>query len=254
MNENTPPQTSAKAVAEALEPRHLSEVLTLQNAVRAALPDDQKQFVLPQPDSYFENLLARRNGSMVGLRKNGELVAQIVLMGPMPLEQAIDRNVITRSDVTFHHAASSESVVIAKSMAVHPTYQRNGLAQQLLQAVLAQPVARLADHVFAQISVENTRSWELFLRNGFGVVAAALDPQDGHPRFVLQKPALGFALHEMASMPDADPIQDFSSIMRMTQGDAYVGRFDIEGSLAFNAPAEAATSWYDKPAVAGNDV
>ena len=173
--------------------RHLDEVLALQDITRAALPEGQKMFVLPQPAAYFEKLLKRENGLMVGIRVDGKLVAQIVLMGPMTLEEAIDRNAITRSDVMFHHAAPTETVVVAKSMAVHPDLRGNGLSQHLLQAMLAQPVARIADHVFAQISVENNRSWELFMRNGFSIVAAAIDPVDNKARFVLQKPALGFA-------------------------------------------------------------
>jgi len=244
MNEIIRPKTGDSARLEILEQHHLPEVLSLQASVRAALPLEQKMFVLPQPESYFENFLARRGGAIIGLRMRGELAAQIVLMGPLTLEQAIDKNAITRSEVAFHHAAPSESVAVAKSMAVHPDFQGNGLAQHLLQAALAQPLARLADHVFAQISAENIRSWELFLRNGFSIVAAALDPGDGQPRFILQKPALGFALHGVASIQDVDPAKDFSSIMRMTQREALIGQLEIDTSLAFYARTEAAASWY----------
>jgi len=138
---------------------------------------------------------------------------------------------------------------------VHPGLRGNGLSQQLLQAALAQPVTRTADHVFAQISAANTRSWELFLRNGFSIVAAALDPNDSQPRFVLQRSALGFHLHPMASVEDVDPIKDFSSIMRLTQREALVGRLETmapESGLIFHARAEGAVSWYDKTAFTGN--
>jgi GNAT superfamily N-acetyltransferase len=214
-------------------------------------------FVLPQPAGYFEKFLAGQGGTIIGFRAEGNLVGQIVLMGPMTLEEAIDKNAITRSEVTFHHANPSEPVVIAKSMAVHPDWQGNGLSQHLLQTALAQPMARAADHVFAQVSAGNMRSWELFLRNGFGIVAAGLDPGDGQPRFVLQKPASGFALYPMASADDVDPVKDFSSIMRLTQREGLIGRPEamtmgpISG-LAFYAHAEGAASWSDKTAVTGN--
>ncbi|MFX5530488.1 GNAT family N-acetyltransferase, partial [Acinetobacter baumannii] len=77
----------------------------------------------------------------------------------------------------------SELIVVAKSMAVHPDWRGNELSQHMLEAALDQPIASTADHVFAQISVDNVRSWELFLKRGFGVVAAAVDPTDQKPRF-----------------------------------------------------------------------
>ncbi|MDX2028470.1 MAG: GNAT family N-acetyltransferase [Alphaproteobacteria bacterium] len=253
MNEVSLPKTGDTAIPELLEPQHLSEVLALQDATRAALPDDQKMFVLPQPSAYFEKLLARENGLMLGMRVDGKLVAQIALMGPLTLEEAMDKNIITRNDVAFHHAGPSESVIVMKSMSVHPEWGGNGLSQHLLQAALGLPSVRVADHVFAQISAENNRSWALFLRNGFGIVAAAVDPQDKKPRFVLQRPALGFALHNLPSVEDSNPLADFSSIMRMTQREALVGRLDdVAGmKLAFHAPSEAAASWYDKSAQTG---
>src|SRR5450755_2468378 len=110
MNETVRSMPGDKTVSEILEVRHLAQVLALQEATRAALPEGQKMFVLPQPASYFENLLVRRNGVIVGLRSaDGTLVAQVVLMGPLTLEDAIDKNAITRSDVTFRHAVPSES-------------------------------------------------------------------------------------------------------------------------------------------------
>ncbi len=235
-------------LVEILTPECLPDVLVLQNAVRAALSDDQKMFVLPQPDSYFEKFLMRQGGLMVGLRENGTLVAQIVLMGALSLDEVIESNALTRSEVTLHHATSTDHIIIAKSMAVHPERQGNGLSQKLLQAMLTQTAVRSADHIFAQISAENIRSWELFLRNGFGIVAAALDPSDGKPRFVLQRPTRGFVLHPMASVDDVDALADFASIMRLTQREALIGFSEnlTPGGLAFFARAENAVSWYDK--------
>lgn len=246
MNEVALIKTGGTAKPEILDSRNLGEVLLLQDETRASLPEGQKMFVLPQPRAYFEKLLSRETGLMVGVRSSGKLVAQIALMGPLTLEEASDRNAITRSDVMFHHASPSESVIVAKSMAVHPDMRGNELSQHLLQAALAQPSARIADHVFAQISAENTRSWELFLHNGFGIAAAALDPQDGKPRFVLQKPALGFGVHKTASVYDVDPIKDFTSIMRLTQREALIGLMGPDQRLTFYARTEMAASWYDQ--------
>lgn len=227
---------------------HLAQVLALQDETRSALPEAQKMFVLPQSSEYFARLLERRNGLMIGVRVKGQLVAQMALMGPLTLDDAIDRNAVTRNDVPFHHADVSELIVVAKSMAVHPDWRGNELSQHMLEAALDQPIARTADHVFAQISVDNVRSWELFLKRGFGVVAAAVDPTDQKPRFILQKPALGLALHEAPSIDSLDPSSDFAAIMRLTGREALVGKLDENGlsfRLAFHANKNKAGAWSD---------
>jgi ribosomal protein S18 acetylase RimI-like enzyme len=230
---------------------HLAQVLALQDATRSALPDAQKMFVLPQSPEYFARLLDKRNGLMVGVRVKGQLIAQMAVMGPMTLEDAVTRNAITRNEIPFHHTEAADLVVIAKSMAVHPDWRGNELSQHMLEAALDQPIARTADHVFAQISVDNVRSWELFLRHGFGIVAAAVDPSDQKPRFILQKPALGFSLHDVASMDNLDATTDFAAIMRLTGREALIGKFeegDLSFHLAFHADNQTAAGWSESEA------
>lgn len=228
---------------------HLAQVLALQDETRSALPEAQKMFVLPQSAEYFSRLLERRNGLMIGVRVKGQLVAQMALMGPMTLEDCVSRNAVTRNEIPFHHAEASDLVVIAKSMAVHPDWRGNELSQHMLEAALDEPIARTADHVLAQISVDNVRSWELFLRHGFGIVAAAIDPTDQKPRFILQKPALGLAIHEMSSIDNLDPSSDFAAIMRLTGREALMGKLDENGNnfrLAFYADKNSAGAWSEE--------
>jgi hypothetical protein len=238
------------ASVEILGPEHLAQVLALQDDTRHGLPDAQKMFVLPQQPDYFEAPLKRQNGMMIGIRVNGQMVAQMVLMGHQSLDEAVDKQRVTRNDISFYHAKTSDLTVIAKSMAVHPLWRGNDLSQNLLECIMELPLVRAADHIFAQISVDNVRSWELFLRHGFGIVAAAIDPSDKKPRFIVQRPALGFAFHHTPSVDNMDPVADFAAIMRLTQGEALIGRLD-EGDvfkLSFYADAESAAAWYDLPA------
>ena len=249
------PKSDEMATIVVLGIEHLAQVLALQDETRSALPEAQKMFVLPQSAEYFARLLERRNGLMVGVRVKGQLVAQMALMGPLTLEDAIMRNAITRNEVPFHHAESSDLVVIAKSMAVHPAWRGNELSQHMLEAAIDQPVARTADHVFAQISVDNVRSWEIFLRHDFGIVAAAIDPIDHKPRFILQKPALGMTLHETASIGNLDPSADFAAILRLTGREALIGKLDENGlnfRLAFHADRNNAGAWSENEAVVIN--
>jgi ribosomal protein S18 acetylase RimI-like enzyme len=243
------------ASIEVLGIKHLAQVLALQDDTRFALPEDQKMFVLPQSVEYFARLLDRKNGLMAGVRAKGQLVAQMALMGPLTLEECIARNFVTRNEVPFHHAETSDLIVIAKSMAVHPDWRGNELSQHMLEAALDQPIARTADHVFAQISVDNVRSWELFLRHGFGIVASAIDPSDRKPRFVLQKPALGLALHAVAGVDDLDPAADFATIMQLTGREALIGQLDESGlglKLAFYAAKNTAAAWSEDESEVAN--
>jgi ribosomal protein S18 acetylase RimI-like enzyme len=237
-------KTRESATIEVLNSSHLGDALALHEATRAALPLEQKMFVLPQKPDYFEKFLAQRNGLMLGVRANGKLVAQLVVMGPLSLEEVIGKRAVTRNDIAFHHVGALDSIVAIKSMAVHPDFRGNELSQHILLAALELPLAQNADHIFAQISVDNARSWELFLKNGFGIVGAAVDPGDQKPRFILQKPADGFTFDMAPSADEVDPVEDFPAIMRLTQREALIGRIDEATSngqslrLAFSASTE----------------
>jgi ribosomal protein S18 acetylase RimI-like enzyme len=240
----TLPKSGATATIETLAPRHLPQVLALHDATRAALPDDQKMFVLPQPTGYFEKFLDGKNGIMLGVSTNGQLVAQLVIMGPLALEDVVTKRAVTRNSIPFHHVGVFDTVVAIKSMAVHPDFRGNELSQHILAAALEEPLLQKADHAFAQISSNNQRSWELFLRNGFGIVAAAIDPEDQKGRFILQRPIEGFSFDMAPSADDVDAVKDFPAIMQLTQREALIGRLDefpaIGGGLrlAFSADAE----------------
>jgi hypothetical protein len=160
----------------------------------------------------------------------------------------VDQQKLTRNEISLHHAAPSDFAVIAKSMAVHPEWRGNELSQHMLEMALSLPITRRADHMFAQISAENTLSWELFLREGFCIVAAAIDPLDNKPRFIVQKPSLGFSVHHMHTTGGIDPVTDFPAIMRMTQREALIGQMDSveKAKLVFYASAEMAAAWHDE--------
>ena len=246
----TLPKSGAIATIRTLDLNDLAHVISLQDATRDALPEAQKMFVLPQSSAYFEQLLSHHNGIMIGVFAGDTLVGQMAVMGPLTLGKAIEQQKLTRNEVHFHHAADTDSIVLAKSMTVHPNWRGNEISQQMLTSMMDLPFVRATDHIFAQISVDNVRSWELFLHQGFGIVAAVIDPQDHKARFIVQKPSLGFALHAEQSADDVDPGADFAAIMRLTQREALVGMLDegIAFKLAFYAGINSAAAWYDTPA------
>ena len=236
MKTHTLPKAGSSARVGLLGEADLVDVLTLQEATRAALPEDKKTFMLMQSTSYFQNLLTQQTGLMIGVRaEDGTLIAQMALMGPMELREAIALHVITSNDVPFHHAALTDSVVVCKSMAAHPDWRGNDLANTLVTFALSLPFAQAAAHIFAQISVGNKRSWGVFVKQGFGIVAAAYDPKDGQPRFIIQKPAFGFDFSKEIIADDVIPCDDFPAIVNLTQREALVGVCDenASGKLAF---------------------
>jgi hypothetical protein len=222
MKQYTLPKTGGVARISILEDTDLPDVLALQEATRDALPADKKMFILPQSTTYFQNLLTRQNGLMIGIRSEGKLIAQMALMGPMELREAIALRAITSNDIVFHHAALTDSVVIFKSMTSHPEWRGNDLANSLMVFALDLPFTQVAAHVFAQISVGNKRSWDVFARHGFGIVAAAYDPKDNQPRFVFQKPAFGFDFSDAVIVDEVNPQDDFPAIVNLTQREALI--------------------------------
>lgn len=231
-----------------LGPEYLGQTQDLLAETRAALPATEKMFVLPQPASYFENLLERRNGVMLGVTVNGNLVAQTAIIGSLTLDEAIERNTITRNDIHFHHAMTGDVTVSVKSVSVHPDWRGNALAQIMLKAAIELPMCRAADHMFAQASVDNMRSWAMFLRYGFGIVAAAVDPTDRRPRFILQRPALGFGLRKAPSVEGVSPSASFAAIMRLTGRESLIGCLPagvVGYDLSFFASESSAAAWSD---------
>jgi hypothetical protein len=231
MTEFVLPKTGGVAKIDVLGPSDLPDVLALHETTRAALPADKKRFILPQSTDYFQNLLDGTTGLMIGIRaEDGLLLAQMALMGPMPLREAIASHMITHNDeIPFHHAGLGDSVLICKSITSLPDWRGNDLAKNLVTFAIELPIAKITDHMFAQISVGNKRSWDTFVHQGFGIVAAAYDPDDGLPRFIFQKPQFGWDFEPQIMADEVDPASDFQAIVSLTQREALVGIYQ-EGS------------------------
>ncbi len=133
---------------------------------------------------------------------------------------------ITYNDVSFHHAALTDSIVVFKSMASHPAWRGNSLGCHLVTYAMDLPFTRVCDHAFAQVSVGNKRSWGVFAKHHFGIIAAAYDPTDNLPRFIFQKPNFGFDFADQICADDVDPIVDFPAIISLTQREALIGIYD----------------------------
>jgi GNAT superfamily N-acetyltransferase len=227
MNQIVLQKSGNKATINILSESDLIDVLALHDKTRASLPTDKKQFILPHSTSYFENLLAGSYGIMIGIKtEEGDLIAQLALMGPMTLSAAIDDQIITHNDVTFYHASLNDEVIVIKSLACHPDWRGNNLAKVLVDYVIQMSYTKDCNHLFAQISAANKISLNVFLSSGFCIVAAGYDPDDELPRFILQRPENGFEV----KVDDLSKLtNDFPAIVRMTRDEAAIlGRENLD--------------------------
>jgi hypothetical protein len=226
MKEFTLQKAGGLARIDILDAADLRDVIALHDLARAVLPPDKKTFILPQGAAFFQNLLTRMTGLMVGVRTENKLIAHMALMGPMPLRDAIFLKIITPNDVPFHHASLNDTVIVFKSMVIDPDWRGNDLSNNLVRFATELPFAQVCDHVFSQISVGDKRCWDVFARQKFGIVSAAYDPEDGAPRFIFQKPAFGFDFAPQIIADEVDPVTDFPAIVALTQRESLIGVYD----------------------------
>jgi len=235
--------TGHKAVIAPLTSADLVDVLALQETARALLPAEMKGFVPVQSVAYFQNMLSDITGQMIGIRCEGRLVAHISVIGPMELREAIAMRLITNNDIPFHHATLTDTIIVLANKLTHPDWRGYGFGAALLEAAMSLPLAQTSDHIFAQIPVGDRRSWDAYMRQGFGIVAAGYEPQDKHPHFILQKPAFGFDFSPAIIADEVDPSEDFSAIVNLTKREALVGVFEAPEAttLSFMRNREAST-------------
>lgn len=226
MKEFTLSDNGGTARVEILGGTCLLEVLSLQDAAYAVLPSEKRRFMSRQGMAYYQNLLTRQGGVVVGVRVDGTLRASMAVLGPVDLREAIALRMITKSPVPFHHAALTDNVIVFKGMTVHPDFRGNDLNQVMLSYALDLPLVQVAHHVFAQISSGDKRRWDALSRQKFGIVSASYDPENGEPRFVFQKPAFGFDFSPEPIVDEVDHMDDFSAIINLTQREALVGMYD----------------------------
>ena len=235
MTEYTLPTTGGTAQFDILDAPVLSDILALQEAARAALPAEARALFQPLGTAFFQNLLTRQTGLMIGIRKDNKLIAQMGLVGPMELREAVALHIITDNDIVFSHAALTDSVIIFKGLSTHPSWRSDDLEKSLVSYALGLPFCQVIGHVFAQAPVGDKSHWNAFATQGFGIVAAAYDAKDSRSRFIFQKPAFGFDFSPAIIADDVDPVLDFPAIINLTQREALVGIYE-EGSttrLAF---------------------
>lgn len=163
----------------------LKPVVALHENVRASLPEHQRHFLLPKPESYFRDLLNGIDGMLFGFVADEELVGSMALVLCNSWQDAVSKGKLTAPDETgkLKKKYGKGHIGIIQAMGLTPPYVGRGLSRLLLQAAVHQAAETGCAHLFAQIAEQNTLSWLRFMDQDFAIVKAWTD---GHRRFLMR--------------------------------------------------------------------
>ena len=225
------------ATVETLAPKHLDEILLLQQTIIDALPENQKRFMIERRPNYFSRFLNKIDGQMLGIFLGNRLISQGVVMSDITLGEAKEQNAITKNDIIFHYALDTDTISVIKSVGVHPEFRGNNLAQRILDAAYSLSAVKNSQHIFAQISADNHKSLEIFLRNKFFVISAHNDPTDLRTRYVLQRSKAKIKMVTPAKFKNID-FTNISLVNELTQRQLLIGvQKKNVNTLSFYQPA-----------------
>jgi len=168
---NTPSILSTDTI-KILKISDLKQVLALQDRVIAALPDSEKNFILPVSEQTFEQYLHSTMHHVIGMFNSGDkLIAQSVLHYPDDLAIETDLS-------CFNYPDNLNQCVVIGSVCVDPYYRGANRMQNLIKFCKeysddAQRPTRLAT-----VERHNAPSAGTFLKAAFNITDAGIDPTD----------------------------------------------------------------------------
>ncbi|MBI1327290.1 MAG: hypothetical protein GC136_06565 [Alphaproteobacteria bacterium] len=210
----------------------------LHEYVIASLPAEEKTFMLPKPESFFEYHLQQGAGNaVISAYIEERLVAKSIILHPhesyayRPLEG------------TPLPPQGLSSVSVMQGTSVHPEYRGNGLMQIMVKAWQKHAADHNRDYLIAEIETRNVYSLKNFLDEGLSIVSAGYDPLDNAPVSIGYKKRSKFAVATHLNIPTSDEIwcdvQDVERIQQLVAA-GYKGiSCDIKaGQVKYVKPAD----------------
>ena len=173
IDEGTLEQNSLPYRLGLLNPAHMDIICGLHDHVMQSLSPEEKTFILPRGQDYFERLFARGGGNAImGIFTGDTLIAKCIIMHPAADAQAKDLGgAILSSDPGV--------TSIMQAATVHPEFRNMGLMRLMIKHWLAHAQSHGKTHVHAEIEVRNAASWNSFLKAGLNIIKVGTSPVDG---------------------------------------------------------------------------
>ncbi len=150
---------------------NITDILALQDTVINSLTADEKSFVLPKSQAFFEQHLSQGN-TILGVMHNGQLIAQSIILNPTPENGKTGM-------VDMNLAASPEKVTVLQGVLVHPEYRGNKLMTVMVDTWLSLAAEENRIHAIAEVTTDNYHSWSVFLKEGLSIHSIGVDATDG---------------------------------------------------------------------------
>jgi ribosomal protein S18 acetylase RimI-like enzyme len=153
-----------------LEPRHIPQMLALQDAVLASLPPNQ-DFLHKKTPKFFDDHFKNNANLVLGIVHDGKLVAQSVIVNPT--SKYPDTGM---SDMKLD--AQLNKVTTVMGVIVDPAYRGNNLMTFMVDEWLASAKSDGRTHAVAEVTVNNHHSWSVFMKEGLQIHSIGHDDSD----------------------------------------------------------------------------
>ena len=164
-------KTDGEYTLNLLSVQNIDQILALQEAVIAVLPEQEQNFVLKKDRAFFENHFAVGN-AVIGILHEGQLIAQSVIVNPTAAHPKTGM-----TDMALK--AKPKKITVLQGVIVHPDYRGNSLISVMIDTWLETARKEKRPHALAEVSLENHHSWSAFLKGGLNIHSIGTDPADG---------------------------------------------------------------------------
>jgi hypothetical protein len=149
----------------------IDEILELQKTVYDALGKSQKAFILPKSSTFLKELFAS-GGTMIGVRSEGKLIAQSMVVNPNSRHP--DTGMV---DMPF--SAPPEMISVFQGVIVHPDMRGHHLGAMMCKHWVEACQHNGRRHLMAETALTNIASQKIFFSHNMPAVSVGTDPVDG---------------------------------------------------------------------------
>lgn len=150
---------------------NMNDILALQDVVIQSLTAEEKNYVLPKSQAFFERHLSQGN-TVLGIVHNGQLIAQSIILNP-----TAENPKTGMVDMALN--AGPEKITVLQGVLVHPDYRGNKLMSVMVDEWLSLAAQEGRVHAIAEVTTDNYYSWSVFLKEGLSIHSLGVDPTDG---------------------------------------------------------------------------